>query len=41
VTRALPGLLALRSGYPFFNAAEFALKLRLWSVSGRCGFSDG
>lgn len=27
-------LLALRSVYPFFNDAEFALKLRVWIVEG-------
>ena len=39
--RVLPALLALRSAYPFFNAAEFALKLRAWIVEGLCGFADG
>jgi hypothetical protein len=39
VIRVLP---ALRWLYPFFNLAEFALKLRAWIVDeGLCGFADG
>jgi hypothetical protein len=41
VIRVLPALLALRSVCPFFNAAEFALKLRVWIVERMCGFANG
>jgi hypothetical protein len=41
VIRALPGLLALRSVYPYVDAAGFALKLPVWSVWDLCGFVDG
>jgi hypothetical protein len=38
VSRVLP---ALRSVYPLFNRAEFALKLRAWIVEGMCRLADG